>query len=549
VWAVAAASLIAFAFAWWIGGRRVIDPTEIDWVMKLDFQYHFLGWHFFRGEPWHFPPGLIKNYYAPVGTTIGFTDSIPLVAFVLKPFASSLPMPLQYFGIWLLICFVLQGVFGVLLTSLWTREPRIQAAGGVLFVLVPTLLARVGHPALASHWLLLWALWMYLRESIEPVGWRHHVALGALVGLIHPYLVAMVMLVLGALAVRRMLERSSPIARRTIEAAAPLLASALAIAAGWWSSGLFSVSGGDEFLSTGLDQFSMNLLGPIAPVGWSSLMPELPLASEFQAFEGFQYLGAGILVLTMVAGGTALARPAISWRAALPLFIAVLFGAVYALSPRVTLGTQVVIDYMHPALSRLAVFRATGRFFWPAAYALIAVSIGVAASRLKPRTALVILVAAIAIQFGDLYGHYASLRASTHSDAFHTWQQPLQSPAWHALMPHYKHLLLYGPLQCGPAPVDFPQPALLAGTYGLSINTGHAARESRSARIDYCAQLKRDFDAGVVSDDAVYLVHKGLLDAFRVNAKKPIVCTELDGIPVCVSARTYKAWKGVAEPQ
>jgi hypothetical protein len=546
-WALAAASLIALAFASWIGGLRLIDPTEIDWVMKLDFQYHFLGWHFFRSEPWHFPPGLIKSYYAPIGTAIGFTDSIPLVAFALKPFSAWLPMPLQYFGIWLLICFALQGVFGVLLTSLWTRDPRIQAAGGVLFVLVPTLLGRVGHPALASHWLLLWALWMYWRESIKPVGWGHHVALGALAGLIHPYLVAMVMLVIGALAVRRMLERSSAMGSRVIDAVSPVLAAVLAIAVGWWASGLFSVSGGDEFLSTGLDQFSMNLLGPITPTGWSSLMPELPLASEFQAFEGFQYLGAGILALALVACGTALIRPAISWRASLPLFAAVLLAAVFALSPRITFGNQVVIDYMHPALSPLAVFRATGRFFWPAAYALLAVSVGVVASHLKPRAALVILLAAIAVQFTDLYGHYIELRTGTHSEEFHSSQQPLQSPAWHALMPHYKHLLLYGPLQCGLAPVDFPQPALLAGTYGLSINTGHAARESRSARIDYCAQLKRDFDAGVISDDAVYLVHEGLLDGFRANAKKPIACTVLDGIPVCVAASTYDAWKGAAQ--
>ncbi len=91
----------------------------------------------------------------------------------------------------------------------------------------------------------------------------------------------------------------------------------------------------------------------------------VPLASDFQAFEGFQYLGAGILGLMLVACGTALKRPAISWRAALPLFVAVLLGAVYALSPRVTFASHVVIDYMHPALSPLAAFRATGRFFWP----------------------------------------------------------------------------------------------------------------------------------------------------------------------------------------
>jgi hypothetical protein len=291
----------------------------------------------------------------------------------------------------------------------------------------------------------------------------------------------------------------------------------------------------------------MNLLGPITPAGWSSLLPELPLANQYQTFEGFQYLGAGILGLVLVACATALIRPAVSWRATLPLFAAVLLAAIFALSPRVTFGQYVVIDYMHPALAPLAAFRATGRFFWPAAYTLLAVSIGVVASRLTPRTALLIMCAAVAVQFTDLYAHYIALRTATHSNEFHAWNQPLQSPAWRALLPHYKRLVLYSPLQCGLPPVEYPQPALLAGTYGLSINAGHAARESRTARINYCAQLSRDLNAGVVSDDAVYLVHKDLLEPFRQHAQKAVVCTDLDGIPVCVSAGTYDAWKEAAQ--
>jgi hypothetical protein len=198
-------------------------------------------------------------------------------------------------------------------------------------------------------------------------------------------------------------------------------------------------------------------------------------------------------------------------------------------------------------LSRLAIFRATGRFFWPAAYALLAVSVGVVASQLKPRAALLLLLAAIAVQFTDLYGHYVELRTGTHSDEFHTWQRPLQSPAWQALIPHYKQIVFYGPQQCGPAPVEFQQPALMAGAYGLSINTGHVARADRTARLLYCRQLGRDINAGVVSDVAVYLVHKNLLDVFRANAQKPVVCTVLDGIPLCVTADTYERWKGAAE--
>ena len=96
-----------------IAGWRLVSPMEIDWAMKFDWRIHFLGWHIFRGEPWAWPPGTLVGYYhAPAGTSIGYTDSLPLVAFLLKPISPLLPMPFQYLGLWLTACFALQGYWG-----------------------------------------------------------------------------------------------------------------------------------------------------------------------------------------------------------------------------------------------------------------------------------------------------------------------------------------------------------------------------------------------------------------------------------------------------
>jgi hypothetical protein len=544
-WAVAAAAAIGAAFAAWIGGWRVVNPTEIGWVMRLDWQYHFLGWHFFRAEPWHFPPGLITTYNAPIGTAIGYTDSIPLVALLLKPFAPQLPMPFQYFGLWLVLCFALQGLFGALLTGLFAPNGWVRVAGGTIFILVPTLLGRVGHPALASHWLLLWALWMYMREDTRPAGWRMHLAWGIAAGLIHPYLAAMGTLILGALALRRVLEQSAAPLTRLLHATGPLAAAAVALLAGWWGSGLFAVSGSENLVSTGLDQYSMNLLAPMTPTGWSRLLPEFPLAREEQAFEGFQYLGAGLLTLAIVACVMTVRRPP-AWRAVVPLLAAVLLSAVYALSPRVTVGSDVLLDVTTPVMSQFAVFRATGRFFWPAAYALVAGSVAVIATRLRPGAAFALLAGTIVLQAVDLSGHHRELRQTTHAEAFHTMQETLLSPVWNVVLPRYERLLLYGPPQCGPAPVPFEHPALLAGNHGLSINTAHLARSDRAATLAYCQGLRRDFDAGVVDDDAIYLLNRDLVDRFRANAARPVVCATLDRIPVCVTAASYDPWRQLA---
>ena len=509
---VVLAGAIGGAFFAWIAGWRVVSPRSIDWVMKLDWQHHFLGWHFFRDEPWHLPPGLITTYYAPIGTAIGFTDSVPLAALALKPFSSLLPHPFQFLGVWLLLCFALQGVLGAVITRLWTKHAALQVIGGVLFVLVPTLLARVGHTALSSHFVLLWALWLYFRDVTRPLPAAAFAALGLVSGLIHPYLSVMALAIVAAISVRRLAGSVASAAAKARMVAAPVVSFAAALFAGWWMSGLFSFSGASDLTSTGLDQYSMNLLGPVAPVGWSALVPELPLASEFQSFEGFQYLGAGVLALLLLAVLLTLRRPARQWRSIVPVAACCLVLAAYALSPRVTMGSSVLIDMNSPVLDRLAVFRVTGRFFWPAAYALVAFIIWAVVTRLRPAAAVAVLAAGIGLQVIDLAGHYQTLRTTAHSDAFHSWPQPLQSPLWRAALPHYRRLLMYPPEQCGPAAMPFSQPAFLAGSYGMSINTGNPARVDRAARRGYCQQLGRDWERGVVSDDAIYLLHRSWVE-------------------------------------
>lgn len=540
------AALFGAALFAWIAGWRVISPTSIDWVLKLDWQHHFMGWHFFRNEPWAWPPGLISSYYAPVGTAIGFTDSIPLVAIPLKLFASWLPTPLQYLGVWLLFCFAAQGATGAIITGLWTRNAALRILGGALFVVVPTLLGRVGHPALASHWLLLWALFLYFRDWRTRAGMRHFAALGLVAGLIHPYLAAMVLAIVSAICVRRLFDHAT-LVTRAWRAVQPGLALSVGLVAGWWCAGLLSLAGTGDLASTGLDTYSMNLFGPIASAGWSRFLPRLAVASELQDFEGFQYLGLGLLVMIPVAAVVVLRRRGLPWRHIMPLGIVAAAMAVYALSPRVTLGPEVLVDYSTPVLERVAFFRATGRFLWPATYMLLALALWAIVTRTRVQIAATVLAATLALQAADVSPQWITLRDTAHADVFHDWPRTMPSPTWEGLLPHYRHIIFYPPEQCGPAPVPFLHAAVLAGTYGLSLNTGHLARRDQAATAEYCAQMGKNFNAGLVRDDTVYLLHRGLLERFREVAIHPIVCADPDGIPTCVTASSYQRWSSVAE--
>ena len=66
----------------------ILIPTNDNWLMTVrdDWGTHYLGWFFYRNEPWTFPLGNVSRYYFTPGTNVGFTDSIPLMAIFFKIF-------------------------------------------------------------------------------------------------------------------------------------------------------------------------------------------------------------------------------------------------------------------------------------------------------------------------------------------------------------------------------------------------------------------------------------------------------------------------------
>src|SRR5262245_50756649 len=186
--------------------------------------------------------------------------------------------------------------------------------------------------------------------------------------------------------------------------AAALVSAGVATMAAWWAAGLFSVAGAESLATEGLGHYSMNLLSPISPTGgWSRMLPEWPRATSGQDYEGFQYLGLGGLGLLIaaavlalrpplrVASGDAAPHDLPRWGRLLPLLVAALAMAMYALSPRVTVGSVVLFDLTGPITERLAVFRATGRFFWPLGYLLLTLAIAAVVTRARPSRAVLIL--------------------------------------------------------------------------------------------------------------------------------------------------------------
>lgn len=460
---------------------RLLDPSYWIWLMEGDPAAEYLGWRFFRVEPWRWPPGAIRSYGLEIGSAIPFTDSIPVAAFAGKLASSWLPEPFQYFGLWALVSFVLQGFFGGLLAALASDRPIDRYAIALLFVAsVPLLDRAIGHYALMSHWLVLWGLWLAL-EPRRELATGHWVAVTCLASLVHAYLLYLVLALWVADVLRR--RHFDPEPRpgvgewmRHVTIVAIALCTAMALA-GYFVLPRDAISGGSFYYG----KYAANLNAFFNP-GWGSrFLPNLPVMKGAE-MEGYGYLGLGVLVMLAIALVAFLkpGAPRPNLRPYLPLIVIAALLCAIALSHQVAWGDRVVLEVpiRGKLLDTLATLRASGRLLWVAMYALTFAAAAIVAARFAPNAATAVIVGCVALQLADLSPRFVAMRGYFHDRFIVTpaaRTTPLVSPFWAEAAKHYRVIRM--------APVantarGWEWLSLYAVDHGMAINTGQFARVS-----------------------------------------------------------------------
>ncbi len=524
-------------------GYKILDPTQIQWALHGDWEFSFMGWQFFRQEAWQFPPGKINGFFYPVGSSIGYTDSIPLLGFFFKLWRMWLPTDFQYLGVWLCSCFVLQGIFAAKLLRLVTPNLLIQALGISFFVLSPILLNRVWHAALCAHWLILAGLWLYFtpwqREKMRLAGGAWLLLL-VLAGLIHPYLVIMVLGLLAAFYLRMFWIEAFLSWQQT---ALHLFSLGSALLLTWWMSGYFIIKHAN-MNGFPLGYYSLNLLAPFNAAGWSVFIRGLPAVTDGQIFEGFAYLGLGvfILLLWVIYELSQRIPQQRSYRQLLPLGLGCLALTLLAVSNKVTVGdvTLFELDNNNILLKILTPFQSSGRFFWVAYYAMLLLAMFTLIKRQRERFVMGCFALALTLQGLDLSVVINSFRERHWHENLR--QDGLQSPVWEQAAEHYRHITLLMPPACGYEAAPYVPFAELARKHKLTLNTGRAARFNSEETAVYCQELGKIVEKGMVSDEDIYIVHSHYLAQFQKNAQPTVLCGVLDGFNACVTAQSYQRW-------
>lgn len=431
-----------------IYGTKLINPQYDFWLLKGgDLTQHYIGWEFFRKSTWQFPIGLMNTMSYPNNVSVIFTDSIPIAAILFKLMSPLLPNTFQYFGLWELLCFVLQGVFSYRILHLLTKNKMGSILGALFFITSPIFIARVYfHTALSSQWLILAALYIFYQTSFNnKLGSKSLLLqwgiLGFLCSFIHLYYIPMCGIIMVATLLIKVY-REKKILRSLIIGSFYILICFISI----FMLGGFSHD--HQLDAGGLGQFSFNLNGFFNSMGWSKFFSPLTSYGEGSG-DGFAYLGIGIILLTGIVllckikerlyehiKNNMLPLNVIPYLFMIILFLLISCSHILAINGHIFFK----LPYPEKIISLWGMFRASGRFIWPVIYILMIYLISYTINSIKNQKILtVVLMTMFILQIYDISG----VLKNKHEEFTSSYEEYglISNDEWIDLLKNKKHIV------------------------------------------------------------------------------------------------------------
>ncbi|MCB9202277.1 MAG: hypothetical protein H6604_04415 [Flavobacteriales bacterium] len=549
-------SFIIFHFAYGIG---IILPTNISWLMDAyhDWGTHYLGWCFYRNEPWTFPIGNITNYNYPIGTNIGYTDSLPLLAIPLKVIEGILPQDFQYFGFWLFLCHFLIGIYAYKICNLYKLKGYYWIFVVIFFIGNPVLIYRGLHPTLCSHWLILGSIYLYLKsfkknnnETIKDN--YHQLILLVLSAWIHPYLTFFIIGFNIILPFKNYLYDKKLTLRQTI--LFPITSLILTFIS-WFSIGYLEFGGKVESeVSNSYGLYSLNLHSLYNPMGYSSFLPQLKQVSWHQ-YEGFMYLGLGIIILLVISTILLLVSiPSIvknytQYFSYLPLVIWLLFCTLFSITHIITLDDKILYTFYIPELLMKFgnYFRSIARLFWVVYYMiLVSVFLIFLKSKIPKIIQLIVLIGLLILQFYD-----TKLLFTTRKLELGSYQANSFDKKWIETFKKFDEIIVYPPFQTDYLKHnDYQDFAYFASKTKKPITTAYTGRNYTTYQNKYKDSITLGLKTNLFNKDALFICRKQDLETFALPIKTgKATISKLDNFYLICSSEKAKYLPKLSQEQ
>lgn len=363
-----------------IYGFKLLDVTHTIWLYdKYDLTQHYAGWLFYRNSGWHFPIGMMDTVLYPNLYSVVYTDAIPIFAVFFKLLSPLLPISFQYFGIWGLLCYTMQGLIASCILKRFFQNKILLAIGILFFTYSPWMVQRLYvHSSLSAHWIILLCILNCLRTD-ELTLKRYTIEwslLFALAAAIHVYFIPISAIFLGCNMLYRIWKnrKNVSILLQTLGLTMiPILSAATVLGL----LGAFSSSA--SYNSGGYGEASANLNFLFNTLGKSKFFPALPHPYTKWPEESFGYLGLGVFILLILATIRIILDKKFRQMIRVHKSKALITGLILlicvwlATNPEVAWNEYPLFRWITPKwIERLLeIFRSLGRFVWPVCYILL----------------------------------------------------------------------------------------------------------------------------------------------------------------------------------
>jgi len=444
--------LISFIFLIFIVGFKNISFFETQWLhYASETSLYHTGWNFFKNDVWRFPPGANPNFGYPFGSSIVFSDSIPILALFFKLFKSLIPNNFQYFSLWYFISFFLQLFFSFRILKKFTSSELYSFVGSIFFLIAPFFIWRIHvHAALVGQWVLLASLYLALNYEIseKKISWLSLIVLSSLIFF---YFTVMILTIYFLLRIFNLKFNKNNIFQLVVDFLIILFSLFLVM----YLAGFFEIRIVDS-MGVGFGYYKLNILSVIDStnsvfgVSWSLILPDIKL-SEGEELDGFNYFGLGqilmlslsIMLLLNKNNRTNIFADKNIKKIKIFIFVALIL-TFWSLSNKISFGSHTLLEiplnkYIFGLLS---IAKNTGRFFWTVNYFLLFLSLIIIYKCFNKKNSLLLVLLFLFIQSVDTSNGIKSRMLQLSN-----WNEyiPLQDKIWDNLFSKYKILMTTNP--------------------------------------------------------------------------------------------------------
>ncbi len=550
-------SAIGFAYICSIFSPGYLLGENLYWKNVVsDYAANLIGYLYFLADKWRWPLFYVPALSIPEGASIIFTDSIPLISLLSKLINKFIiTHTFNFFGLWIALCYILSGVSVVaVLYRLRIRGAATTSLATLLALMTPVLINRWFHAALNGQFLLVGGLYFYVRIKDTPHPIRLLLLNSALLVtslLIHVYLLAMVYAIFlatlarGVFCLRIITKTCASLAC----AGTLFLLLILMLPLGYIDLAQRMPIGAPSY-----GHFSMNLLSPLfshssgfLPAAWQRLEDAYlqldiwpfflhgggPDGTGGQYFEGFNYLGTGIIFLIIAVSPYLAKHYQNILRQHWPLLLIMGVTSLFALSNHVYAGSRLLYSWKFSGFifELFGQFRSSGRFFWITIYALFIFLVTATLRYHGLRRGLTILFLAVLLQAVDT----APLRQALSFASKTPQYAGLDSAKWAGLLEGRDALYIIPSHCCGDPNLSNPklQLQLLAARHGIvPTNSAYVARSIKNCEKEKSLLLEKSNHHNKV---LIAFFEDGLNDSFILDyiKRNSDTCQEFNRGVVC----------------